>query len=161
MPPFPTSLQQLEWRQKNFAELHPLELYKILQLRNAVFVVEQNCTYQDCDDKDQSALHIMAWAEELPAAYARLLAPRIAYPDASAIGRVLVASAWRGLGLGAVLMERCIAIAEQLYPAFPIRLSAQYHLQQFYTAFYFAAVGDPYLEDGIPHIAMVRENRTS
>lgn len=161
MTPNPTSLQHLEWRQKSFPQLLPLELYKVMQLRNEVFVVEQNCIYQDSDNKDQHAVHIMAWRENMLAAYARLLPPGISYPEAAAIGRVVVAPDWRGRGLGKMLMEQCITITEQLFNDIPIRMSAQYHLQRFYSTFLFVAVGEQYLEDGIPHITMERAYRSA
>ncbi len=146
----------LTWICKSFHQLLPIELYKILQLRTHVFVVEQNCVYQDCDNRDQESEHMMAFAGDELAAYTRLLPPGLAYNSMS-IGRVVTAKNHRGEGKGRELLARSI---EQLYHSFgiqPITIGAQLYLKQFYESFGFKKIGEIYLEDGIEHIKMVLE----
>jgi ElaA protein len=145
----------LTWILKKFADLSPQELYAILQLRNVVFAIEQNCVYPDMDDKDQPAYHLMGWKNEKLVAYTRIIPPDIIYPEPS-IGRVVTAPSARGEGFGKQLMEKSI---EQLYHLFgqtPIKIGAQFYLKRFYAAFGFIQSSDIYLEDGIEHIEMVR-----
>ncbi len=144
----------LTWTYKSFNELHTLELYAILQLRAAVFVVEQNCVYQDVDGKDKVSFHVMAWQGDELMAYARLVPPGVSFDEAS-IGRVITAPQYRGKGAGITLIEKSIAQVRQSYHTTTIRISAQYYLKKFYAAFGFKPCGDTYLEDGIPHIEMV------
>jgi ElaA protein len=144
------------WILKPFAELTPHELYAIIRLRNAVFVVEQNCVFQDADDKDQDSWHLMGWQGELLAAYSRLVPPGLAYPEPS-IGRVVSDPSVRGTGAGRLLMEESIRECLQLFGEGPIRIGAQRYLEAFYTSLGFRTEGEPYLEDGIPHIYMVRQ----
>lgn len=144
----------ITWQCKFFSELDNKELYKILQLRIEVFVVEQNCAYQDCDDKDLKAYHLTGWDGENLVAYTRLLEKGISYPEAASIGRVITARSARGQNLGKQLMLKSI---EQLYILFgkvPIKISAQLYLKRFYESFSFVQQGGVYLEDGIDHIAM-------
>lgn len=145
----------ITWTCKAFNELTPLELYKILQLRNEVFVVEQNCVFQDADGKDLQAMHLMAWAGEELAAYTRLFDKGITYSYAS-IGRVITSPRYRRCGLGKQLMSNSI---EQLFTLFgiqPIKIGAQFYLKNFYESFGFVADGPLYDEDGIDHIHMIR-----
>lgn len=139
-----------------FNELTVEELYKILQLRSTVFVVEQNCVYQDMDDKDFKSYHlqILSPQNEL-LAYARLLPANISYAEVS-IGRVVSNPLFRGQGFGIKLMEKAIATCQELWPNEPIRISAQHYLLKFYQNLGFKEVGDIYLEDNIPHIEMLR-----
>ena len=144
----------INWQCKFFSELNNEELYKILQLRMDVFVVEQNCPYQDCDNKDLKAFHFAAWDGDNLVAYTRLLEKGISYPDAASIGRVITARSARGQNLGKQLMTKSI---EQIYILFgnvPIKISAQLYLRRFYESFSFVQNGGAYLEDGIEHIAM-------
>lgn len=140
---------------KKFDDLTLSELYKILNLRNEVFVVEQDCAYLDTDGKDQVAHHVMLWDDEVLAAYARIFAPRIKYPTSS-IGRVVVHFAYRDLKLGHLLMEHAVKAVEDLYKTGNITISAQAHLQRFYNKHGFETVSEEYMEDDIPHVEMTR-----
>lgn len=144
----------IEWKLKTFDSLSPRELYAIMQLRIEVFSVEQNCIYQDADNKDFEAFHLMAWRQEKLIAYTRLLPPFIAYDEAS-IGRVVTSPSARGTGIGRKLMEASLAALHQLYGKIPIRIGAQFYLVKFYESFGFVKVGNIYLEDGIEHIQML------
>lgn len=140
---------------KNFHELTTPELYKILNLRNEVFVVEQNCAYLDTDGTDEVANHLLIWKDEVLVAYARIFSPGIKYPTTS-IGRVVVSPAHRNLKLGHLLMEHAVKAVEDLYKTQIITISAQAHLQRFYTAHGFETVSEEYMEDDIPHVEMMR-----
>jgi ElaA protein len=140
---------------KPFSELTPHELYAILQLRNEVFVVEQNCVYQDADNKDQQALHFMGWNENKLTAYTRIIPPGVVYPEPS-IGRVVTSPAERGTGIGKLLMEETLKQIYNLYGNTPIRIGAQFYLQKFYTSLGFQQTSAVYLEDGIEHIEMIK-----
>ncbi|VVE68060.1 GNAT family N-acetyltransferase [Pandoraea captiosa] len=157
----------MEWMCKTFDELGSALLYRILAARNAVFVVEQQCPYQDIDGRDLHSLHLVAQvaartssapvAPGAPqiAAYLRLLPPGLAYEEAS-IGRVITASSHRGTGLGRELLARAVAIAEVQWPHAALRIGAQAHLEAFYGSFGFVKASEPYDEDGILHIEMLR-----
>ncbi|QNH63454.1 GNAT family N-acetyltransferase [Hymenobacter sediminicola] len=146
----------LIWTTKPFSALTLPELYALLQLRSEVFVVEQTCAFQDIDGHDQAAYHLLGHTEtgEL-AAYTRLFAAGISYPEAS-IGRVVVSPQFRRYGLGRELLRQSIAAVEQLFGPQPIQIGAQLYLKEFYESFGFQQLGEGYLEDGIPHIHMVR-----
>lgn len=147
----------ITWITKHHAELTTRELYALLTLRTRVFVVEQNCPYQDVDGQDLSAdtHHLLARQDGQLPAYLRLLDPSTQGGEV-VIGRVLTAPAARGSGLGHALMEHAIEACTRLWPGRPIYLSAQAHLQGYYGRYGFLAVTDPYLEDNIPHIGMRR-----
>jgi ElaA protein len=146
----------MHWILKPFIELTPEELYSILQLRNEVFVVEQNCPYQDCDNKDLYAWHLMGKKEDKLLAYSRLLAPGISYSESS-IGRVVSSPATRKTGMGKKLMHESIQQIRNLFQTDTIRIGAQLYLKAFYESFGFVQDGDIYLEDNIPHIIMLRK----
>ena len=149
---------RIEWRWHAFDELTLHDLYAVLRLRQRVFVVEQNCAYLDLDDSDQQASHLMAWTQDdVPAliAYARLFLPGIKFAESS-IGRVITAPEARRTGIGKVLMSEAIERAEQVAPESAIRIGAQIHLEKFYGDFGFRRASEPYDEDGIMHIEMVR-----
>lgn len=145
----------MNWTLKHFKDLTPDELYSILQLRNEVFAVEQNCVYRDCDDKDQSSYHLMCWNEKKLLAYTRIVPPGIIYTEPS-IGRVVTSPAVRRTGLGIELMQRTIDELVKLFGEIPIRIGAQLYLIPFYHRFGFIEVGEIYDEDGINHIEMVK-----
>ena len=151
----------ITWQCKTFLELTNLELYKILQLRNEVFVVEQNCPYQDCDDKDISAHHLCAWQDEKLVAYTRLLPEGISYPRAASIGRVITSPSIRGQELGKQLMTKSIHQIYHLFGKIPIIIGAQLYLRKFYESFGFVQIDEGYLEDGIPHIHMEKNIQPS
>jgi len=140
---------------KHFSQLNASELYSILHLRNEVFVVEQNCAYQDADNKDRFCHHLMLYAGQELAAYARLVPAGISYEETS-IGRVVTAHGFRGTGLGKTLMQLAIQYCRELFGATPIRIGAQLYAKPFYTALGFDETGTVYDEDGIPHIQMIR-----
>lgn len=142
-----------------FNELTVEELYTILQLRSAVFVVEQNCVYQDMDGKDQLSYHLQVKNEnDQLVAYARLVPPGISYTEPS-IGRVISDTDYRKHGFGKLLMKKAIETTCNLWPACDIRISAQLYLLKFYSDLGFQSVGESYLEDNIPHIEMLYINR--
>ncbi|MEO9209790.1 MAG: GNAT family N-acetyltransferase [Ginsengibacter sp.] len=148
------SFKNIIWKCQPFSELSTLELYKILQLRNEVFVVEQDCPYQDCDGKDLEAYHLSAWNEDYVLAYTRLLPIGISYPDAASIGRVLTSPIARKQELGKILMQKSIEKIQELFGDIPVKIGAQTYLKKFYESFSFFQIGEGYLEDGIPHISM-------
>lgn len=143
----------LTWSVKNFDALTLAELYGLLSLRSAVFVVEQNCVYQDLDGKDTLALHVLGKQQDEVVAYTRIFKSGDYFEHAS-IGRVVVAPKMRGQKLGFVLMEKSIEAVQQLLGETSIHISAQCYLQNFYETLGFKPVGERYLEDGIPHIGM-------
>ncbi|SRR5258705_8449730 len=145
----------ISWTVKKFDELSVHELYAILRLRSEVFVVEQNCVFQDMDNKDQSSYHLMGWEDHALAAYTRLIPPGVVYPSAS-IGRVITSQAARGTGIGRQLMEKSIEEATSLFGNIPIKIGAQLYLKEFYNSFGFDQSSDIYDEDGIDHIEMIR-----
>ena len=126
-------------------------------MRSEVFVVEQDCVYQDIDSKDQKAKHLLGYDKDLLIAHSRLLKPGD-YFDQHSFGRAVVKKSHRGLGLGDELVKRSI---KELGDQTEIKISAQYHLEKLYQNNGFVSVGDTYLEDGIPHIAMFRNPSTS
>lgn len=140
---------------KTFKELNTEELYTILQLRSEVFVVEQDCVYQDIDGKDQKALHVLGYKNETIIAYTRIFKPGDYFENAS-IGRVLVKKSERQFKYGYDIMKASIEAIRSNYNEKTIKISAQKYLKTFYNNLGFNSVGEPYLEDGIPHIAMVK-----
>ncbi|HET7003012.1 MAG TPA: GNAT family N-acetyltransferase [Puia sp.] len=146
----------ITWILKPFTELTPNELYNILQLRNEVFIVEQNCPYQDMDNKDLKSWHLMGIKEDKLIAYSRLLAPGISYSESS-IGRIVSSPAVRKTGMGKKLVEESIGQIKNLFKTETIRIGAQLYLKSFYESFGFVQEGDIYLEDNIPHIIMLRK----
>ncbi len=144
----------LRWTLTPFLELTIDQLYKILQLRIAVFVVEQHCIFQDADDKDREAWHLCGWDGDSLVAYSRILPPGISYMEAS-IGRVLTARSVRGEKLGKELMQRSVEAVYQLFGKTSIQIGAQLYLQKFYEGFGFRKNSDIYHEDDIPHIKMI------
>ena len=147
---------ELKWKTASFDELSLAELYKILQLRQEVFILEQACVYSDLDNKDQKSAHLMAWHGDTLAAYTRLIPYGVSYSDALSIGRVVVASAFRGSGLGGELMRRSIQGVQERFGRHTIKLGAQQHLKAFYNGLGFEQTSDPYLDAGILHIEMTR-----
>ncbi|MCR9107048.1 MAG: GNAT family N-acetyltransferase [Gammaproteobacteria bacterium] len=142
------------WRTAPFDALSTLELYAIMRLRMQVFVVEQQSIYLDLDNKDLQALHILCHAQGRLCAYQRCLPPGVSY-DQSSLGRIVVHPAFRGAQLGRDLVERGIACNREHWPDADICISAQAHLQGFYSSLGFVAQGDEYQEDGIAHRKML------
>lgn len=141
---------------KTFQELTTSELYELLQLRSEVFVVEQDCVYQDIDGKDVKALHVLGAKEGKIIAYTRLFNSG-EYFDTPSIGRVVVKESERKYGYGHDLIKASIQAIVDNYNETTITISAQTYLQKFYESHGFKQVGEGYLEDGIPHIRMVRK----
>ena len=145
----------MEIEVKKFNELTIYELHDLLQLRSEVFVVEQDCVYQDIDGKDENALHVFGKKDGNMVAYTRIFAPGFYFPQA-AIGRVVVPADQRKFGYGHVIMEASIQAIKNEYQKKEIKLSAQEHLRKFYESHGFTQIGEGYLEDGIPHVAMIK-----
>lgn len=143
----------MQFTAKPFLQLSVTELHQAYALRSSVFVVEQNCPYQDPDEKDHLALHVLLRKGDLLAGYARILPPGISYKEPS-IGRVVVHPTQRGLGAGQELMRYCLQQARELYKGQDIVISAQFYLLRFYSNLGFTAEGEVYPEDNIPHIKM-------
>ena len=140
---------------KAFNQLSPAELYGIMRLRNEVFVVEQNCVFQDADNKDQSCHHLMLYQAGELVAYARLVPPGLAFLEMS-IGRIITSPAVRGTGIGKKLMQHAITQTNALFGPGPIRIGAQLYATAFYELFNFVSAGPVYDEDGIDHVEMVK-----
>jgi ElaA protein len=145
------------WRWRRFSEFSPGELYAVLAARSEVFVVEQQCRFLDADGYDQHAWHLLGWCGEPPklAAYLRLINPGGKFSEAS-IGRVLTTAMFRNRGLGRAAMHEGLRHARACYPGCAVRISAQSRLERFYAAMGFHAVSEPYQEDGIAHIDMLK-----
>lgn len=144
----------MSWSLKTFDTLSNQELYSILQIRNAVFIVEQACSYQDVDNKDLNALHLFYTKDNAMLAYCRILPPGVSYKEAS-FGRFLTVQSARNLGLGKVMIGQAIYHIKERWPKTSIRISAQQYLERFYQAFGFKTQGNMYLEDDIPHVEML------
>ncbi|WP_250433574.1 GNAT family N-acetyltransferase [Hanstruepera flava] len=140
---------------KTFNELTLQELYDVLQLRAEVFVVEQDCVYQDVDGKDKKALHILGYKKDTLVAYTRIFKPGDYFKEAS-IGRVVVKANERKHKYGYAIMEASIQAVKENFNETLIKISAQTYLNTFYNNLGFKAIGEEYLEDGIPHVAMVK-----
>lgn len=149
----------IEWSLKHFDELITSELYHILDLRNRIFVMEQNCVYADTDGKDLQSHHLAGYLNNTLICYARLLPPGLSYPEPS-IGRVVCESAYRRKGVGRMLMQKAVITVFELWNAKYIKISAQSYLIDFYESIGFQALGDPYLEDGISHREMIFEKKS-
>ena len=143
----------ISWKTKTFDELSTQELYQILRLRSEVFVVEQNCVYQDIDNKDQKALHLFGIVEGEIIAHSRLFKPGD-YFEFSSIGRVVVAEKHRDKNFGHELIDQSILEINRRFNVQNITISAQLYLKKFYESHGFVATSETYLEDDIPHVEM-------
>jgi len=142
---------------KTFSELSISELYDILRLRSEVFVVEQDCVYQDIDNKDQKSLHLFISDADKIVGYTRLF-DKGDYFDQASIGRVVVQENYRDKKLGHILIKESIIAIQNHFNTSKITISAQKHLKRFYKSHGFKQEGEEYLEDGIPHIKMKKES---
>lgn len=140
---------------KHFSELTTQECYNLLSFRESIFVVEQHCPYLDADGLDTQAFHVMVHNGTTLIACCRILAPNVAYAD-PAIGRVAVHKEYRGLSIGKELMKYAITLLYHLYGNVSIHISAQEYLRKFYSDLGFTTVSEIYLEDGIPHVSMIK-----
>ena len=148
--------QPLHYTFKPFGALSNHELYGILQLRQEIFIVEQDCPYLDADSKDLQAIHILGHdQDQVLVTYARILPPGISYAGFSSIGRVVCRRDYRKYGHGVSLMQTALTHTKHVYPDYPVKIGAQAYLKRFYESLGFVDVGEPYLEDGIPHIIMI------
>jgi len=146
----------INFRWARMEDLDGAQFHQIIAAREAVFIVEQNCPYQDADDLDALSWHLIASAGAELAAYLRIVDPGYKYPEPS-IGRVITPKSFRGRGLGQQLMAEAIAGAQRYYPGQAIRISGQSYLLDFYGSLGFKTVGEEYLEDDIPHFEMLRQ----
>lgn len=151
---------QIQWRCLPFHAMSADTLYRLLRLRSEVFVVEQNCVFLDLDGLDQQCLYVLGEVVDDEGtvhlhASARLVPPGVAFAEAS-IGRVVTAPAARGGGIGHLLIAESVRLIEQLWGPQPIRIGAQAHLEAFYNRHGFVSDNKPYIEDGIPHLEMLR-----
>ena len=148
-----------EWQWSAFADLAPADLYQVMQQRQDVFILEQTCLYPDLDGLDQDAHHLLGWrvadGKRVLVAYLRCLAPGAKYSEMS-LGRILTTNAARGSGIGRELVAQGLAHAERQHAGHRIRIGAQQRLERFYQEFGFVTCSDPYDEDGILHIDMLR-----
>lgn len=146
----------LDIKVKTFQELTTQELFGLLQLRSAIFVVEQDCVYQDIDGKDKNALHVLGFKNNKIIAYTRVFKPG-AYFNQASIGRVVVAKNERQYKYGYHIMNASAEAIKTYFNETTIKISAQVYLKSFYNNLGFNEIGNEYLEDDIPHIAMIKE----
>jgi ElaA protein len=159
LAPTDARLAACRWQWSRFAELAPSDLYAALAARQQVFTVEQHCAFQDADGLDPAAWHLLGWIEgdagPALAAYLRVVDPGAKYAEPS-IGRVLTVPPHRGVGLGRVVMIEGIARTAVVWPNRPVRIAAQARLERFYAGLGFRIASAPFIEDGIPHVEMLR-----
>lgn len=144
----------MDWYIRKFEELKLEEMYEILKIRSEVFVVEQNCVYQDCDNKDKVAYHLFATENGSVVAYLRILEQGIYYDEPS-VGRVLTSKEQRGRGLGKIAMIKAIDFIKNTLKEEKIKISAQEYAIPFYEGVGFKVFSKVYLEDDIPHVEMI------
>lgn len=150
-------MEVIDWKSYSFEQLDLQLFHDIVALRIAVFVVEQNCPYQELDGKDVRSMHVVGTTENNEiVALARIVPPKYDY-NIPSIGRVIVNEKFRSFGYGHDLMRECVHIAMEKFGMVDIHLSAQAHLEQFYASHGFESTGKTYLEDGIPHVEMIKK----
>lgn len=149
------STETLNFKVKEYIDLTRDELYDVLRLRAEVFVVEQDCVYQDIDNKDQRAMHVLGYQGDVLVAYTRVFEAG-EYFDYASIGRVVVRQEYRKYSYGYMLMKRSIKAVAQYFNETTIKISAQTYLKGFYNNLGFKEIGEEYLEDGIPHVGMIK-----
>lgn len=151
--------ETVDWQWGPFGDLSGSDVYELMALRQGVFVVEQDCVYQDADGRDRAAWHLLGWSGEGSGrrlvAYARIFEAGVRYAEMS-IGRIVSAPEVRRSGVGRATVREALRRCTEIWPRHPIRIAAQRRLEQFYEGFGFSADGEPYLEDGIEHIDMLR-----
>jgi len=158
---------QIRWQWTRFDDLEPRHLYALLRARGEVFIIEQRCAFLDTDGVDLHAWHLLGWAApartadraheaaEVLAAYLRLIGPGRGFNEPS-IGRVLTVAPFRRIGLGRPLMKEGLRKAAEVYPGHAVRIGAQSRLERFYQSLGFNTVSEPYIEDNIEHVKMLR-----
>ena len=150
----------MDWKLRKFSELNVEEIYEILKVRNQVFIVEQNCPYEDCDEKDKNSYHMFLSDKGKVVAYIRIPEKGVSYDEVS-IGRVLVNKDYRGNNFGREIMIKGIEFIEKDLKEKSIRISAQEYLREFYKSLGFKEVSEAYLEDNIPHIEMLYKSKSN
>jgi ElaA protein len=154
----------MRWQWGRLSDLAVGDLYAVMVARQQVFAVEQQCAFLDADGLDAHAWHLLGWdataAAPILASYLRLVDPGRKFAEPS-LGRVLTTGAHRGTGLGRVLMDEGLARAGRLFPGQPIRIAAQQRLEAFYASLGFRRAGEPFAEDGIPHVEMLHPGRAA
>jgi ElaA protein len=153
------SPDDLTWQWSSFDDLTARDLYEVVRLREAVFIVEQNCPYPDSDGRDPQAWHLLGWVDDggvkKLVAYARLFEPGVRYTECS-IGRIVSAPEVRGAGFGRALVDEGLRRLESLAPRQTVKIAAQRRLENFYKEYGFKTISEPYEEDGIIHVDMLR-----
>ncbi|MDA0757399.1 MAG: GNAT family N-acetyltransferase [Bacteroidetes bacterium] len=148
-------MEKIVWKHKKWKKLKKNDLHEILSLRSKVFVVEQNCVYQDIDNKDPQAIHLYGKLNNKIISYSRIFKEGVYYKETS-FGRALVSKSKRGQGVGEELVKKSLEIITKNWPNKKVKISAQAHLKAFYKKHGFIEKGKEYLEDGIPHVSMER-----
>lgn len=151
----------ITWSWSQFEDLQAQQLYAVLRLRQEIFIVEQGVPYADIDDRDAQSLHLLGLLNKKVVAYLRALPPDLFAPGYASFGRVVVTHKMRGRGLGRLLVEKYFDRFENENSDIPIKISSQAYLKDFYASFGFVAVGAPYIEDRIPHIAMIKQIKSA
>ena len=146
-------MEKVSWKHRKWDDLEKNDLHEILMLRSKVFVVEQNCVYQDIDNKDPEAIHLYGKLNNKIISYSRIFNEGVFYKEIS-FGRALVSKSKRGKGIGDLLVKKSLEIIKENWPNKKVKISAQAHLKSFYKKHGFVEKGEEYLEDGIPHISM-------
>lgn len=149
-------MEKIKWEVSPFDGLDVYSLYQILRLRSEVFIMEQNAPYQDLDEKDYKAVHLLGYIDDELVAYSRIFKAGDYFEEAS-IGRVIISAVHRKKGYGHILMDKSISLLDILLHERNITISAQAHLKQFYENHGFEQVGEEYIEDTIPHIQMKKK----
>lgn len=152
------SASHVQWVWSSFEELNIYQLYEALRLRESIFIVEQDVPYIDIDGKDKHCIHLMGYVAHEMVAYMRIVPLDLFEAGYFSLGRVVVRPDLRGTGIGREMVRTGIAYLDKIRDGHPIKISSQLYLKKFYASFGFVAQGEPYLEDRIPHIAMVRAN---
>jgi len=150
----------MKWSCKEFKDLSLDEFHDIIQLRETVFIVEQDCPYLDVDGKDKDALHVFGELDGNVVATTRILRPNVSYKEVS-IGRVVSSPLVRGKGIGIQLMEESMKFIIEYFGDVSVRISAQTYLLKYYQSFGFEITGEEYLEDNIPHMEMLYKPKSS
>ena len=146
-------MENVSWKHRKWDDLEKNDLHEILMLRSKVFVVEQNCVYQDIDNKDPEAIHLYGKLHNKIISYSRIFNEGVFYKEIS-FGRALVSKSKRGKGIGDLLVKKSLEIIKENWPNKKVKISAQAHLKNFYKKHGFTEKGKEYLEDGIPHVSM-------
>ena len=156
-----SDMHPIRWVWADFYHLSVVQLYEILALRESIFIVEQNVPYVDIDGKDIHCIHLMGYKENEMIGYMRLVPLDLFEKGYYSFGRVVVKAEERGTGLGRKLVQEGIRRLDEIRNDYPIKISSQLYLKDFYSSFGFIPIGDPYIEDQISHIAMVRQDSRS